>query len=100
MDGVVCFKNQNPDIGLQLLLIKPPRPDSACARPDTPPIHCVAGGEITPPEPAEFQNKNENEKKFTCLFITSFLHPLLIRIIYRLPISNKSRCFAIWKFKN
>jgi hypothetical protein len=33
---------------------KPPRPDSARARPDTPPIHCVAGGEMTPPELAEF----------------------------------------------
>ncbi len=44
-------------------LMKPPRPDSACARPDTPPIQYLAGGEITPPEIAEFQNENENENE-------------------------------------
>jgi hypothetical protein len=33
-------------MGLQFYGTKPPRPDSARARLDTPPIHFVAGGEI------------------------------------------------------
>jgi hypothetical protein len=33
-------------MGLHFDGIKPPRPDSANARLDTPPIHFVAGGEI------------------------------------------------------
>jgi hypothetical protein len=43
----------------------------------TPPIHFVAGGEMTPTELAKFQNEKENENEFfTCIFITSPLHLL------------------------
>jgi hypothetical protein len=41
----------------------------------------VAGGEMTPPELAEFQNENENEYSFVSLsfhpFITSSPHPFI-----------------------
>ncbi len=54
-------KSKNPEMGLQFYGTKPPRPDSARASLDTPPIHFVAGGEMTTPELAEFQNENGNE---------------------------------------
>jgi hypothetical protein len=41
-------------MGLHSIGIKPPRPDSACARLDTPPIHFVAGGEMKPQELVKF----------------------------------------------
>ena len=40
-------KSKNPEMGLQFYGTKPPRPDSARASLDTPPIHFVAGGEMT-----------------------------------------------------
>ena len=57
--------------------IYPPRPDSACARLDTPPIHFVAGGEMTPPELAEFQNENEKENENEYYFVSLSLHPFI-----------------------
>jgi len=35
----------------------------------------VAGGEMTPPELAEFQNENENENENEYSFDSSSLHP-------------------------
>jgi hypothetical protein len=75
---------------LQFDCIKPPRPDSAVARPDTPPIHFVAGGEITPTELRKIRARMRNRMKMNIQALTSSPHPFITTSLYLLNPSSPS----------
>ncbi len=77
-------------MGLHFDGIKPPRHF-------VPPLLSLrAGGEITPPELAEFQNEKEKQNENEFLLIPSSPHPFItfMRIIYRLTFQTTQRKFA------
>jgi hypothetical protein len=71
---VVCslqIEIKNPEMGLHSIGIKPPRHF-------VPPLLSLrAGGEITPPELAEFQNEKEKQNENEFLLIPSSPHHLI-----------------------
>ena len=84
--GRVVYSQQNeiknPEMALHFIGIKPPRPDSAGARPDTPPIPAGRRGNDAY-RAGKFQNENENGNENEFLIVSSSLPLYFGRISIR-----------------